>query len=47
MERAVINPGGLIESFLLTVETRSSERLPPLMSAGNGSPWISLGPTTG
>lgn len=47
MERVVINPGGLIESFLLTVETRSSERLPPLMTAGNGSAWISQGPTTG
>lgn len=47
IERVVINPGGLIESFLLTVETRSSERLPPLMTAGNEFAWISLRPTTG
>lgn len=46
-ERGVINPGGLIESFLLMVETRSSAILPPPWPAGNASVWISLGPRTG
>ncbi|KAL7865889.1 hypothetical protein SRHO_G00111360 [Serrasalmus rhombeus] len=46
-ERGVINPGGLIESFLLTVETRSSAMLPPPQPAGNGSVRISLDLRTG